>query len=172
MKNLFVIYIGGTHEKSLIELHDIRFVVADTIEETYESLKKTWWGTPESLHLDAWGILRYADGHNITISHQPITDSKNKLYFVNLGGYDKNQFTELHQNIFVVAENEQQAKLKAVATVQHWETPHRDYLFEAEKMVDVNTLLLDQHIHINLQPTQTHQPFEFTCLYTPIGKIF
>ena len=41
---LFVIYIGGTHEKSLIELHDMRFVVANTIEETYDALRQSWWG--------------------------------------------------------------------------------------------------------------------------------
>lgn len=100
---------------------------------------------------------------------QHTTDSKNKLYFVNLGGYDKNQFTELHQNIFVVAENDQQAKLKAVATIQNWESPHRDYLFEAESIVNLNTVLSNQDIHIHLHPSQAAIPFEFTCLYTPIG---
>lgn len=170
MNNLFVIYIGGAHEQSLIELHDIRFVVADTIEETYSSLKKTWWGTPESLHLDAWGILHHADGYDISLSNKPFTESKNKLYFVNLGGYDKTQFTELHQNVFVVAENEQQAKLKAVAQVQHWEVPHRDYLFEAEKIVNIDTLLSKDNQYIHLHPSQTAIPFKFTCLYTPIGK--
>lgn len=36
---LFVIYIGGAHEKSLIELHDIRLIVADKIEDTMKSLE-------------------------------------------------------------------------------------------------------------------------------------
>ena len=40
MLSLFVIYLGGAHEKSLIELHDIRFIAANTIEETYSALKK------------------------------------------------------------------------------------------------------------------------------------
>lgn len=62
---LFVIYIGGAHEQSLIELHDMRFIVADTIEETYKTLRKSWWGIPSSLHLDAWGVLNYADGQVI-----------------------------------------------------------------------------------------------------------
>jgi hypothetical protein len=41
---LFVIYIGGTHEKALIELHDMRFVIADKIEDTYPALRNSWWG--------------------------------------------------------------------------------------------------------------------------------
>ncbi len=56
--NLFMIYIGGTIHGALIELHDMRFVCADKIEDTYSSLKKNWWGSPESLHLDAWGMVK------------------------------------------------------------------------------------------------------------------
>jgi len=40
--NLFVIYIGGGHKDALIELHDIRIVIAKTIEDTYESLRTSW----------------------------------------------------------------------------------------------------------------------------------
>lgn len=47
--HLFVIYIGGSHSQSLIELHDMRFVIASTIEETYDALRQSWWGTPISL---------------------------------------------------------------------------------------------------------------------------
>ncbi len=171
MNNLFVIYIGGSHEKSLIELHDMRLIVANTIEDTYEALKKSWWGTPESLHLDAWGKLNYADGHDIQLNNTPTLNNQNKLYFVNLGGYDSKQFTELHKNIFVVAENDAEAKLKAVKQVQNWEVPHRDYLFEAEKIINVNEILLDQNIHVHLIPSNIEKPFKFTCKYVPIGRI-
>ena len=40
MKNLFIIYIGGSCSGALIELHDIRLVIAETIEDTYDYLKK------------------------------------------------------------------------------------------------------------------------------------
>lgn len=101
--HLFAIYIGGSHSQSLIELHDMRFAIANNIEETYDALRQSWWGTPTSLHLDAWGILNYADDHNIIISDHPQENVTNKLYFVNLGGYDQRQFTELHENTFVIA---------------------------------------------------------------------
>jgi hypothetical protein len=51
--HLFVIYIGGAHEKAFIELHDMRFVIAEKIEDSFDILRKTWWGTKESLHLNA-----------------------------------------------------------------------------------------------------------------------
>ena len=169
--NLFIIYIGGAHTQSLIELHDIRFVIAETIEDTYPILRQTWWGTPTSLHLDAWGILNYADGYRISISNQPQENSIQQLYFVNLGGYDNNQFTELHKNVFVVAENETQAKQKAVQQVSHWQSPHRDNLYQVENTINVNKLFACQNgYYVHLQETLEEKPFEFTCMYMPIGK--
>lgn len=112
MKHLFVIYIGGSHSKALVELHDVRLVVADKIEDTYAALRKSWWGIPESLHLDAWGVLHWADGYSVEIDSH--CTNSHKLYFINLGGYDSEQFTKLHRNVFVVAKNDQEAKIRAL----------------------------------------------------------
>ena len=164
---LFVIYIGGAHEKSFIELHDMRFVMAENIEDTYEFLRKSWWGTPESLHLDAWGVLEYADGHNISFKNEPST-SEDKLFFVNLGGYDKRQFTEEHKNVFVVAPTASKAKVKALKQILDWESHHRDYQFEAEHIIDLGQFTNGLYIH--LEPSEIAKEFEFTCKFVPIGK--
>ncbi|MCP0914438.1 MULTISPECIES: DUF1543 domain-containing protein [Legionella] len=168
--NLFVIYIGGTHANSLIELHDMRFVVANCIEDTYDFLRKSWWGIPASLHLDAWGVLNYADGYQIQIAKNKPEDDVNKLYFVNLGGYDAKQFTELHQNVFVVAADESEAKRKAVQQIAAWQSPHRDYLYEMEQCLDLNTRLQADGYYIHLTRQNEPRPFAFTCHYTPIGS--
>jgi hypothetical protein len=168
---LFVIYIGGTHEKSLIELHDMRFAVANTIEETYDTLRRSWWGTPTSLHLDAWGVLNYADGYAVNVSTTPPKQNDNKLYFVNLGGYDQQQFTELHQNVFVVASDVVQAKHKAVQQISQWESPHRDYLHQVDTLLDLNNLLAEDNFYLHMEKELNPKPFEFTCCYTPIGKL-
>src|SRR5204862_6601924 len=112
---------------------------------------KQWWGTPESLHLDAWGMLKSVDGYDVILKNEPANHSDDKLYFVNLGGYDSQQFTELHKNIFVVAKNEIEAKKKAVATVSHWNVPHKDNLYEIDVCVNVNTLLREIGLLIHLQ---------------------
>ncbi|KTC79063.1 DUF1543 domain-containing protein [Legionella cherrii] len=168
--NLFVVYIGGSHPNSLIELHDLRFIVAQSIEDTYDVLKKSWWGIPKSLHIDAWGILKYADGHSIQISQEPSENSDNKLFFVNLGGYDNKQFTELHKNIFVVAANEFEAKQKALIQIADWESPHRDYLYEVDNLLNINSLLKQEGYYLHLNGQVEPKPFEFTCCYNPIGR--
>lgn len=168
---LFVIYIGGTHEKSLIELHDMRFVVANTIEETYDALRQSWWGIPTSLHLDAWGVLDYVDNHNIQISNIPPDKQSKQLYFVNLGGYNQQQFTELHKNVFVVAADEVQAKQKAVKQIAEWESPHCDYLHQVDSVLNLNEILAVENHYLHLKEDSHGKPFEFTCRYTPIGKL-
>ncbi|MCL9684745.1 DUF1543 domain-containing protein [Legionella maioricensis] len=168
--DLFVIYIGGTHRQSLIELHDMRFIAANNIEDTYDALRQGWWGVPSSLHLDAWGILDYADGHSIHISELPSEQVTNKLYFVNLGGYDPCQFTELHKNIFVVAPDEHQAKQKALQHINDWHSPHRDYLHQVDSILDLNDLVSSNNHYLHLTEEKNAKPFEFTCRYIPIGK--
>jgi hypothetical protein len=171
--HLFMIYIGGKAPQSLIELHDIRFVIAKSIEDTYSALRKSWWGTPESLHLDCWGVVEEVDGHTVTVSAQPPSDEDRKLYFANLGGYDPHQFTELHDNVLVIATNTVEAKSKALAKVKSkkWDVPHRDYLHEVESIKSLNEILAEQSLYIHLTPTNVDIPFKFTCKYVPIGTV-
>ncbi len=167
--NLFVVYVGGKTETSLIEVHDIHFALGEKIEDTYDQLRKQWWGTPKSLHLDAWGAVKSVDGYDVILKLEPVTHPTKKLFFLNLGGYDPEQFTELHKNMFVVAEHEGDAKIKAKETIAHWNVPHKDYLYEMEGCVNVGDLLGQKGLSIHLQPTTHPTPFQFTCKYVPIG---
>ncbi len=166
---LFMIYIGGIHEKAIIELHDMRFVIAKSIEDTYEELKSSWWGTTKSLHIDAWGAVDYADGYNISLKPETPINPENKLYFVNLGGYNRSEFTELHKNVLVVAPNESKAKVRALKQILDWESHHRDYQFELENILSVSELISTKNLHIHLELTDIPKEFEFTCKYLPIG---
>jgi Domain of Unknown Function (DUF1543) len=169
--HLFVIYIGTSHPNAFIELHDMRFVIAHSIEETYPALRKSWWGIPSSLHIDAWGILDYADGHRIQISKDKPEEGGNTLFFVNLGGYSQKEFTELHKNIFITASDPIEAKQKAVQQIQRWESAHRDYLYELDTLVDMNLIAQTDGYYIHLIKQDAIKPFTFTCSYNPIGKM-
>lgn len=78
---------------------------------------------------------------------------------------------ELHKNIFVVAANEHEAKQKSVQQISEWESPHRDYLHQVDTVFDLSTLFTNQHNYLHLIETKVESPFEFICLYTPIGKL-
>ncbi|WP_260929262.1 DUF1543 domain-containing protein [Novosphingobium sp. 9] len=84
---LFAIYIGGEFPGANVEVHDVRFVVANSLAETYATLRQQWWGVPRSLHIDCWAEVTHADGYDVSLKEQPYQGSE-KLFFVNLGGYE------------------------------------------------------------------------------------
>lgn len=170
MNKLFVFYVGGSAPSSLIELHDVRFGVGETMEDTYDDLKASWWGTPDSLHLDCWGELTSADGHNVVLKTEPPAEDADKLWFVNLGGYDPGQFEELHKNVFVVAPNKSKAKVRALKTILDWKGHHKDGLFQIEHIHGVAGVAEKKGLYIHLEKTDAPVPFAFACGYKPIGK--
>ncbi len=162
--NLFMIYVGGYKENANLELHDMRFVIGNTVEDCYPELIKQWWGDKKAFHVDGWSVVKSVDCYDIEIKDTPATHPE-KLYFVNLGGYDPEQFIELHKNVLVVASNDAEAKTKAKLQASNWIKVHRDKLFKVEKILEL-TSISNHHVHLN--KTDTPQPFEFTCDYKAI----
>jgi hypothetical protein len=168
---LFAVVVGGEVEGCHVELHDTRFVAGARIEDCYDALRAQWWGTPESLHLDAWGPLEWADGYSVEIVHGADTaDSLQRLWFLNLGGYDPLRFEELHRNLFLVAPDWRSAKTRAMAEIRDWVSPHKDYAFDVERAIDVAAALGD-YLRLRLTPCAPARPFEFEARYVPIGKM-
>lgn len=165
---LFAIYIGGEHPSARIEIHDMRFVIANTLQETHDALRAQWWGTPGTLHIDCWAEIDHADGYDIVLAFEPVAQPE-KLYYVNLGGYDPARFAEQHKNMFVVARSAAAAETRALATISDWKDPHRDDLYEAEQ-----AFALDQveglfiHLRARLDATSDHAQPRFSCRYTPL----
>ena len=118
---LFLVVLGGKAEKANIELHDVRWVVGSKIEDTYDTLRKDWFGSPKGLHIDSYKKIKCIDGYRINLINyenykiykkQSINKNKAKknLWFVNIGGYNPNSMQEKHEFGLVVASNKLEAK--------------------------------------------------------------
>ncbi len=164
---LFAIYVGGELEGANIELHDMRFVAAPSLTETYDALRRQWWGIPKSLHIDCWAAIDHADGYDVTLKPEPFPGPE-RLYYVNLGGYAPGEFLEKHMNVFVVADSVPKAKARALASVRGWRETHRDDMFEAEQAFAIGTAGSEPALHIHLTPSALVKELEFTCDYMPI----
>lgn len=166
---LFAFYVGGETETSNTELHDMRFAVGERMEDCYESLRRQWWGTPQSLHIDCWTQLTHSDGHFFELRAEPFSGSE-KLFFANLGGYDPQQFTELHSNVFVVAGDKKAAIKRALSAVNHWMKPHRDTLYEVEHIMGLAEITEPHGLHIHISPLEDAPPLSFvTGCYIRLG---
>jgi hypothetical protein len=164
---LFAIYIGGELEGANIELHDMRFVVAPSIADTYDELKRQWWGIPKSLHIDCWAEISEVDGHRVDLRSEPFTGSE-KLYYINLGGYDAREFIEQHKHVFIVAASIPEAKKRAIKEAKPWNVPHRDEMYEAEQAFSLDNCAEAQRLYVHLTPIDYARPLNFVCGYTPI----
>ena len=64
---LYLVVLGGRAKKANIELHDVRWVVGSKIEDTYNTLRKDWFGSPKGLHIDSYKKIKYIDGYKINL---------------------------------------------------------------------------------------------------------
>lgn len=167
---LFMFQIGGDCGGSNVELHDIRFSVGMIAQDCYDDLRDQWWGNPKSLHVDCWGEIRHVDGYDIRIVPRRRNSDINKLFFINLGGYDPAEFGELHRNVLLVMPDARSAKARALSEIQHWSQPHKDKVFEVEKAVNVSRDVEARGYSIELAPSPDQTRFEFFCKYVKIGR--
>ena len=118
---LFLVVLGGRAKKANIELHDVRWVVGSRIEDTFNVLKKDWFGSFEGLHIDSYKKINYVDGYKINLKKIEKKNFKNSkfingnistknLWFVNIGGYHPNSMQEKHEFGLVVASTKLEAK--------------------------------------------------------------
>lgn len=130
--------IGGNYGGLNVELHDVRFSIGDTIQDCYDDLREHWWEDPKSLHLDYWGEVNQVDGYDTRILPKSKIVSENKLFFLNLGGYDPAEFGELHKNMLLLMPDIASAKKRALLEVKNWSQPHKANIFGVEKTLNLN----------------------------------
>ena len=119
-KFLYLVVLGGRANKANIELHDVRWVVGSKIEDTYDALRRDWFGLPQGLHIDSYKKINYIDGYSIKLKNLKKNKIINKqingtkpqmnLWFVNIGGYKSNSMQEKHEFGLVVASSKLEAK--------------------------------------------------------------
>ena len=149
-QKLFAVYIGGYTEKCNTELHDVVFVVGNSIKNTYPQLFEKWFGNPKRLHIDSWCELDIVDGYRIVLLPHK-SDSSQKLYFINLGAYVLGKFMEFHENAFFVGSNETEVKERAIETLCKGMTKvHKDNLYDVDDCIRIEAV---NGLYIRLEPT-------------------
>ncbi len=117
---LYLVVLGGRARKANVELHDVRWVVGSKIEDTYDTLRKQWFGSPKGLHIDSYKRIKYIDGYKINlinfekdkIGKKKLVKNKaeKNLWFVNIGGYSPISMQEKHEFGLVSARTKLEAK--------------------------------------------------------------
>ena len=139
-KKLFIFYLGGSVAGANIEVHDVQFAVVERPEEAYEFLSSSWFGIRESLHIDAYGAVTWADGYRISLQPEPQTTDL-RLYFINMGGYIQGSLKEEHEFTFLVAATDEIAKKRAKQVLlSGYKHQHRDNIMEVDDCIALEQL--------------------------------
>ena len=169
---LYLVVLGGRANKANIELHDVRWVVGSRIEDTYDTLRKDWFGSPKGLHIDSYKKIKYLDGYKINLRNaknlkidnkfSKKSNTKKNLWFVNIGGYDPSSLQEKHEFGLVIATNKLEAKNIAKSK---WligcKKKHKDDLASLEMLISFDDCqLIKKIVNWEIELTQDDNFFE------------
>ena len=157
-KYLFLVVLGGRANKANVELHDVRWVVGSKIEDTFDDLRRDWFGTFAGLHIDSYKKINYVDGYKINLKN--IDNEKLKydnsfngnitqknLWFVNIGGYDPCSMQEKHEFGLVVAKSSIEAKNLAKSKwLNGYKKKHKDDITSLKNLITLDDCELIKEI--------------------------
>ena len=155
---LYLVVIGGRIPKANIELHDVRWVVGSKIEDTFDDLRKGWFGSIDGLHIDSYKKIYSVDGYKIKLKRTQNkkskinlikkTDHTNKLWFINIGGYDPKSMQEKHEFGLLVASTSSAAKKMAKSKwLNGFKKKHNDDINRLQRFADIDDCKLIKNIN-------------------------
>ncbi|WP_204662360.1 DUF1543 domain-containing protein [Dyadobacter sandarakinus] len=140
-----------------MEQHDVFFGIATSLKELAGEMEAFW---PDSgkLHIDAWREVTVVEGFQIQVvavdkSEAPGEGRKNKLFFINLGGYQPFRFEEQHYMLLTIKSDKASAIKEAKKTLffQTNHSPGASSHIDDKYGIDVDELYEIEEI---LPPTQ------------------
>ncbi len=116
---LYMILLGCKPNGRNTEQHDVFFGIGNSLDELYPDLIDFWPEAKEEIHIDAWREVNFVDGYKIEIvlrESKTHLSSEERLFFINLGGYQEMKFEEQHHFVLSVQQNKMSAVKKAKDT--------------------------------------------------------
>lgn len=116
MPKLFMVLIGCSPAGRNIEQHDVFFGIGNSIKDLIPDVIAFWPEAKGKLHFDAWREVSNVNGFMVQVAEEPDLSSSTQLFFINLGGYKRNEFEEFHYKMLVAAPDKGEAVRQAKQT--------------------------------------------------------
>lgn len=116
MPKLFMLLLGATPAGRNIEQHDIFFGIGESLKDLVPDVMECWPGA-NKLHFDAWREVTAVNGYRVEVvpKKEARQNDPIKLFFINLGGYKKDEFEEFHYKMIIAAAD----KAEAISTAKN-----------------------------------------------------
>lgn len=181
---LFMILLGATPKGRNIEQHDIFFGIANSIKELLPEMIDFWPEAKGKIHIDAYRIVKKVGDFNVEViaKSEENKSDLNSLFFLNLGGYKKGEFEELHYKMLVVSDQKALAIKEAKETVFYKHTGFKgatshiddkfgvdvDDIFEIEDILSKDT---KGKYALKFSTSTSEHEDELVLGYIPLSKI-
>src|SRR5215831_12770775 len=121
---LYMIIIGCKPAGRFTEQHDVFFGIGNSLRELVPQMNAFWKEANGDIHIDAWREIATVDNYFVYIAERHECNDLSeriKLFFINLGGYKKNEFEEYHYKVVTAAKDKVEAirKSKQTAFYKH-----------------------------------------------------
>ncbi|WP_199136342.1 DUF1543 domain-containing protein [Pedobacter sp. ASV12] len=180
---LFMVLLGCRPARRHTEQHDVFFGIANSLKELVPEMVEFWPEAKGKIHIDAWRVVSKVGNYRIEVVEKghPKTDP-NSLFFLNLGGYRKNEFDELHYKMLVVADQKAVAIATAKETAFYKQTwfdgasSHIDdkYGVDVDDIFEIEDILSSatkKKYALKFTPGNIEAEDEITLGYFPLAKI-
>lgn len=184
-EKLYMIMLGCKPGGRLTEQHDIFFGIAKSLKELVPQIKNFWPEANGKIHVDAWRIVKSVGDFEIEVQRNKtriLTDSVQKLYFFNLGGYKRGEFEEFHYKILTVADSLSEATKRAkesafykhctfVGAVSHIDDKYGIDIDDVYNVADILHRDFTKDFHLQISQNTAGAEDELHIGYLPISKI-
>ena len=129
MPTLFMVQLGGCPKGRLIEQHDIFFGVANQVSELVDDINHHWPEVNNKWHIDSYRAITKVDNYSVKLiesNNQVDAENGLKLFFINLGGYQRGSFEEFHHKLLIVAATQADAIKQAKQSTFYKEFTFKD----------------------------------------------
>lgn len=110
-EKLFFVVLGCTPQGRNTEQHDVYFGIGNSLKDLVPQFEAFWPEGLNRMHIDSWREVSMVDGYSIRIIPRPAIppDHKERLFFLNLGGYKPGDLEEYHYKLLCVATDKAEA---------------------------------------------------------------
>ena len=174
MPTLFMVQLGGRPKGRLIEQHDIFFGVANQVSELIDDINNHWPEVNNKWHIDSYRAITKVGNHTVKLiesDNQAENDNGLKLFFINLGGYQRGSFEEFHHKLLIVAATQAEAIKQAKQSTFYKEFTFKDkdspfnaashiddkFQVDIDDIYDVNDLVSNIQILIEPRIHNSHE---------------
>lgn len=181
---LFMILLGCKPSGRFTEQHDVFFAIGNSIADLKTDIADFWPEANGKIHIDAWRTVTRVDGYSLKVvpATQAIDTNLKKLFFINLGGYKKGEFDELHYKMLVVADTLAEASRQAKETafyrhtgfegaVSHIDDKYGVDVDDVFNVADVLPAVSKNSFRIQIAPDDNVQEDILNLGYLPLSKV-